>query len=405
MCGLMGVLAPEIADIDYEIMRDLTVVSILRGFQGAGVCFVNKKGDAHILRSLQNGAVLVCGQAYRDEAKKTHTCVFGHTRWPTRGYIDLMEHVHPHNVGNIIGVHNGTMEYVMGKKPEKDESDSRKLFEAIAEHGIKKTIEESKGTYALTWMDRKDNTLHFLRNYERPLHFGHFEGDDTIYWASEPKFLECVLARRSKNKLQVTSMPIDTHYVYELNNKGMPKVAHEEAIHSTWRTASFIPGGTTRITVCWDGNSYAEDIEDDEWAAMHAEAEKTGPTKTGTGGTRELPFEATKPGEPLSFTQGNPGGTSVPTIKPRRRELRGYYRTFGQFWVSHKDLIDLLGKCCSYCGDPTELDDFLDHKLKFVDNTDWVCHKCWNDPTTVRDLKSYNRLPDDWPNDDKPIEI
>jgi hypothetical protein len=54
------------------------------------------------------------------------------------------------------------------------------------------------GAWALTWYDKLDGTLNFLRNDKRPLYYCYSEDKCTIAWASELDMLSYALRRRNK---------------------------------------------------------------------------------------------------------------------------------------------------------------------------------------------------------------
>jgi hypothetical protein len=191
-----------------DVVKDLMVVSNPRGRYGAGVAVapLDRKAKIRTLRTIGNSLDLMDTQAFHKMLKKPFpTAIMAHTRYPTMGDWDNEANVHPHQYGSIIGVHNGTMKTILREKVDDKESDSALLFKAIAEKGIRETLETSEGAYALVYMDLSDKTINFVANDQRPLWFARVgQRRDHLFWASEPGMLQFVLHRYFKEKITIT---------------------------------------------------------------------------------------------------------------------------------------------------------------------------------------------------------
>ena len=104
-----------LSDPEVETFRELMVMNTLRGSEGAGVVAVSQaKRDIHALKTDASGADLVMSGPFYRLMQHRRRILVGHCRLPTKGSLAL-DSVHPHRVGPIYGVHNGTLWHVNGK--------------------------------------------------------------------------------------------------------------------------------------------------------------------------------------------------------------------------------------------------------------------------------------------------
>lgn len=236
MCGLCGVLGPELKEDHWRIFQNLMIVSTIRGADGSGIAAVPLKAgaDVEVLRSEGCAADLVTGAEYWKMRKGKWTCFMGHARFPTRGTYDMKD-VHPHVCGPIVGMHNGTMLRVNGRLLKQADNDSRLLFQSIMHTGIDNTIKLSHGAYALSYLTKTTDTLSFLRNKARPLSFARIEGQPEMYWASEVSFLTMILGREFPGRKILTyHLGEDTFMSFRLHgNQAGVKVLDHRKIEST----------------------------------------------------------------------------------------------------------------------------------------------------------------------------
>jgi hypothetical protein len=120
----------------------------------------------------------------------------GHNRYATQGAVNE-QNAHPFKYGDITLVHNGTL-LDQSTLPDfhKFEVDSENICHSINKIGAKKTIALLDGAFTLIWHDASDDTLHIIRNEERPFHLA--ETATGWFGASEEGMLTWVLGRDTK---------------------------------------------------------------------------------------------------------------------------------------------------------------------------------------------------------------
>ena len=231
MCGMCGVLSTQVLPpVVVNLFEQLLLINTLRGEYGAGVGMVPQRTSRSIkvVRTVNDPLDGQFQVDMRRAVAKKPVILFGHTRFPTTGSLELT-HVHPFETGKIIGMHNGTMEHICGVKPEKTENDSQLLMSALAEKGPEETIRNSLGAYALVWLNTTQDTINFLRNKDRPLAFGTSEDmPDCLFWSSEALALEFILRRNTKTNPKIYLCPADTLICFSLRSKTLTPVYHGE---------------------------------------------------------------------------------------------------------------------------------------------------------------------------------
>jgi predicted glutamine amidotransferase len=200
MCGLVGI-AGTINDTDKRAFKDLLWVNAIRGRDGTGVAsvpFAHKKLMA-VSKVAGDPKELFDRKSFDAIVTSTGKCLFlGHSRLRTIGDVNI-KNTHPFLFENIVGAHNGTLQYRSRdsmKWSKSFDTDSEALFNNLNEDGLQDTIDKMEGignAYALTWYDKRDETINFIRNSERPLFYTMSENKRTIYWASDASMLYLVL--------------------------------------------------------------------------------------------------------------------------------------------------------------------------------------------------------------------
>lgn len=235
MCGLVGVMRFESWGLSYgdrEMFEQLLIAGSLRGTHGTGVIVVNSAGES---RSLKIGsdpfkffADKQCSEflepkkpnGYTYSINNPHDAILlGHNRYATTGSKST-EHAHPHRVGDILLLHNGTLRsYSDLPRYKSFEVDTQALANGIDELGIDEAIAKTHGAYALMYVNRKESTVNIIRNDERPLHYVYDDFNKKWIWASERKMLDWIISRQKtfdSSKLTIEEFPKDTLFTFNL---------------------------------------------------------------------------------------------------------------------------------------------------------------------------------------------
>ncbi len=228
MCGLVG-MAGKIYLNEKKVMKHLHFFDVTRGKDSTGLAVINDNGKVETYKAV--GHVFNLWDAFpkvfdpKDYVINGFNikAMIGHNRWSTVG-ASTMENAHPFTHGKISGAHNGTLDaYWLDKLDGSDmfEVDSEAIFYSLNKNGVKETIAQMSGAWALTWYDSEANTMNFIRNSKRPLHFVWSEGRDTLYWASEPWMLLAALSKEGvKHEEKIHTFLSDHHYYIELPKNG-----------------------------------------------------------------------------------------------------------------------------------------------------------------------------------------
>ena len=214
MCGLLGCMGPGISTRDLDIMKELFIVSQLRGTDSTGVFQIKSTKTnyyAHgnysawdhetLYKSADNASTYL--EDVEDDTRLRHTLlnttmvdvIMGHVRAATRGAVNNLN-AHPFRMTNIVGAHNGTLRDTKYMKIGK--TDSELMFADMDERGIIPVLEEldRDSAFAVSIYDYRDRTMYFSRNDLRTLGFAFLEERGVLYWASELSMLEYILKRK-----------------------------------------------------------------------------------------------------------------------------------------------------------------------------------------------------------------
>jgi predicted glutamine amidotransferase len=137
-----------------------------------------------------------------------YNVVMGHNRAATKGSI-TDQTAHPFQFKHITLAHNGTVSnHRTLTGGDKFVVDSEAIANAVAEAGIEHVVKTLDGSFALTYIDKSNNTFNIIRNDERPLALAKIKMQANAtanfwFYASEQKMLEWIIYR---NKFVVEEM-------------------------------------------------------------------------------------------------------------------------------------------------------------------------------------------------------
>lgn len=193
MCGQAGAFSTTaLAQYELDKVKRLLVANSFRGTDSTGAMwwFKNPPKDreayGYIKRHEHPFAFCAVTMEKKIEGelfKPMLPNLFSvHCRAATVGNVEK-KNAHPFAVDHVIGMHNGSITTDFTNKKQFD-TDSEALYHNIATMGVDAAIKDLpfSAAYALVWLDRKKNTLNFLRNAQRPLFVVH-QGI-TLYWSS-----------------------------------------------------------------------------------------------------------------------------------------------------------------------------------------------------------------------------
>lgn len=223
MCGIIGYISLD-DDVhagakrhfaDYALMLDT-----LRGADSTGIIRVNNEFDIQTLHTTAAGRDYVATDEYDEWMNEQTSWAFvGHNRAATAGSVKI-ENAHPFTFGDVTMVHNGTLTNQGRSVPNFDESlevDSMQIARALSEVGpdhksVGELLGKIDGSYALVWVDRRDDSINMCRNSSRPLHFAFNRDKDIMWFMSDGTHLKAITKSLGRDK-----SAIDTIYSMDKN--------------------------------------------------------------------------------------------------------------------------------------------------------------------------------------------
>lgn len=249
MCGLIGI-AGNITFKEEKVFKTLLALDVIRGKHSTGFASLHgtlAKPEYSVVKDKYNAIDFMDSQPFTTLMAKKHWVLMGHNRHATQGAI-VKENAHPFEFDNVIGAHNGSL--LSGWKSAFHDSfnrvvDSEALYSEMNHTDAATTWPKVNGAAALTWMDKRDNTLHFLRNDQRPLFFTTLNKGETLIWASEPWMIHVATGREGleidKNPREVV---INQHYTFPIELKAGQKITYttekvEAYVAPKWEPKSY----------------------------------------------------------------------------------------------------------------------------------------------------------------------
>lgn len=235
MCGLIGIAGQGITHWDLDVLNDLCQVIPLRGTDGTGIMQGRTTGfhTTHVTDLIveKNSFEMTHFKNYHKYHDKGNRELFKglqnnffavHVRAATIGDLSSAN-AHPFDVGNLVGMHNGTL--VDYKYHDNISTDSELMFRDMNERGIKPVLDEldPKSAYAIVVLDKDTGLLHFGRNEQRPLYFCYSAKRSVMYWASEDWMLRSLLARNREEVHKGEFFYFSPNTLYTVNPNDIEK--------------------------------------------------------------------------------------------------------------------------------------------------------------------------------------
>lgn len=222
MCGIVGVASPGPMSLQMkEFFQSLLLHDVIRGAHATGVAAIDTFDNSLTVEKKAIPSPLFLELKEQMDnlflPKHNFNIYIGHNRFATSGDKAKDEYAHPFVSGDIVGVHNGSLRQQSLLEDHKNFAvDSENIFYHMNKNGLDNTLEKLNGAFALVWYSRKDNTLNFIRNDERPLAIAKLTNGCWV-WASEMGMLRWLVNRHKSLKFEVVKEDgVDVQQIYQL---------------------------------------------------------------------------------------------------------------------------------------------------------------------------------------------
>lgn len=243
MCGLTGiVIGKKYNRKERNIVKDLFTNILIeheeRGKEATGVTAIWPDSKYIIQKSPVPASEFVKSKEYNEFIKKLDSkvsIILGHTRKPTKGTHWNMDNNHPIKIGDIVGVHNGTIkndDHLFNSEglERHAEVDSEIIFSILNEvnfndnpekltRSIQGATRKLTGSFTTLSVNIKRPTKILLLKYNQPMSYHYSKSLETIFFTSKYLFL-----RKAFGKSVVTeALQSKTAYMFDLFSNSVPK--------------------------------------------------------------------------------------------------------------------------------------------------------------------------------------
>jgi len=216
MCGQVGVIygvkkrQPEERSYLKWLFMYLLLLSEKRGPYATGIAWMKTDGTHSIFKRPLSATGFIKEKEFVEvisEVDDNTTWLAGHTRWPTRGDVNLLANAHPIRAGAIVGTHNGTVVNVDDlfkhfDLPRFAEVDSEVIFrmaDATLRDGridiaaFKKRLALCRGLMSAVLASKLDPKRVIVVKGNKPLELRYHPEHRAIVYASEGAYLDIAL--------------------------------------------------------------------------------------------------------------------------------------------------------------------------------------------------------------------
>jgi len=237
MCGITSIFRNELNNPDLDLdklAQQMLWVGSIRGYDSTGMFYGDGAAEAELYKKALTGwdfqSLPRASDVIRNNEKTKYLVT--HNRAATRGVLSH-DNAHPFQIGDITGVHNGTLTMYHNLSPVgfNHTVDSAHLYAAINDKGSSAIIPETRGSFNLLWHDHTDNTIHQVRSDARTYTFAKLKDKEILVGASEKKMLKW-LVDRNDLEIEISWDPKPyTEYVWSVEDdmvRPQYQLEHEE---------------------------------------------------------------------------------------------------------------------------------------------------------------------------------
>lgn len=219
MCGINGLVFLKGVERDNQMMAkirfvfdELMVETQARGEHATGLASFKRDGSYEFHKKDINADTMTTeDKDYRSIVSNLNaeesSVVIAHTRYLTKGKASNNDNNHPFDIGNIVGLHNGSAKNddELFKKYKDDfnrvgEVDSEIVFQLINHYnkdnitkdGLSKALEDTrlKGLFALAFLHKSNSSMLHLIKQDKPMHLAYWKEAGIIIFNSIDEHIE-----------------------------------------------------------------------------------------------------------------------------------------------------------------------------------------------------------------------